>query len=129
MILIIKHIAIEGPGTIEDYLVRKGYQLRTIDLHEGGQLLKDFSETEAIVSLGGPMNVYEEGEFPFLKAETVFLKQAIKEEVPTLGICLGSQLMAKACGVRVVKSPVNCLVSPDALITRSSMVLPMKLIV
>ena len=62
---------------------------------------------EAIVSLGGPMNVYEEEKFPFLKAEDQFLKKAIKEEIPILGICLGSQLLAKACGAKVVKSPVK----------------------
>ena len=107
MILIIKHIDIEGPGTIEDYLQEAGYKLKTIDLHEGGQLPKDFSDIEAVVSLGGPMNVYEEDKFPFLKDEDVFLKRALNEEIPTLGICLGSQLIAKASGARVVKSPVK----------------------
>ena len=107
MILIIKHIAIEGPGTIEDYLLGKGYKLRTIDLHKGEPLPKNFIDIEAIISLGGPMNVYEENKSPFLKAETDFLSRAIKEEVPTLGICLVSQLIAKASGAKVVKSPVK----------------------
>src|SRR6185436_14634873 len=71
------------------------------------KLPDDFSNIEAVVSLGGPMNVYEEDKFPFLKEEDRFLKKAIKEEVPLLGICLGSQLMAKACGVKVFKSPVK----------------------
>src|SRR3989344_5034438 len=102
MILIIKHIEIEGPGTIEGYLKQKGYALKTINLHDGNKLPNDFNGVEAIVSLGGPMNVYEEDKFPFLKEEDAFLKKAIKEEIPTLGICLGSQLIAKASGDKVV---------------------------
>ncbi len=107
MILIIKHIEIEGPGTIEDYLLKKGYDLMTVDLHKGDSLPNDLVGVEAIVSLGGPMNVYEEDKYPFLKDEDAFLKKAIKEEIPTLGICLGSQLIAKASGAKVVKSPVK----------------------
>jgi GMP synthase-like glutamine amidotransferase len=67
----------------------------------------DLSEIEGVVSLGGPMNVYEEKEFPFLKEEDIFIKEAVKKEIPFLGICLGSQLIAKACGARVRKSPVK----------------------
>jgi GMP synthase (glutamine-hydrolysing) len=54
--------------------------------------------------LGGPMNVYEEDKFPFLKAENSFLKEIVAKEIPFLGICLGGQLLAKACGAQVSKS-------------------------
>ena len=107
MILVIKHIDIEGPGTIETYFQKNGYELKTIDLARGDQLPENFLNIEAIVSLGGPMNVYEEEKYPFLKQEDKFLKFAMKEEIPLLGICLGSQLMTKACGAKVVKSPVK----------------------
>ena len=53
------------------------------------------------------MNVYEEDKYPFLKKEDQFIKKVLKEEIPYLGICLGSQLLAKACGAKVVKSPVK----------------------
>ena len=96
MILIIKHIGIEGPGTIEDYLRTRGYQLQTVSLHDGDPLPDDWAGMEAVVSLGGPMNVYEEDKYPFLKKEDQFIKKVLKEEIPYLGICLGSQLLAKA---------------------------------
>jgi GMP synthase-like glutamine amidotransferase len=51
------------------------------------------------------MNVYEEEQYPFLKEEDVFLKKVLAARVPVLGICLGAQLLAKASGGKVVRSP------------------------
>jgi GMP synthase (glutamine-hydrolysing) len=57
--------------------------------------------------MGGPMNVYEEERYPFLKREDLFIKEAIQRGKPVLGICLGSQLIAKALGARVFKAPAK----------------------
>ncbi len=65
----------------------------------------DLDSAAGIVMLGGPMNVYQEEEYPFLKKEDLFIKGVLREEIPFLGICLGSQLLAKACGAAVTKSP------------------------
>lgn len=101
MILIIKHIDIEGPGTIEEFFSNTSWQLQSIDLSKDKLSIKDFSKLTAIISLGGPMNVYQEDKYPFLKEEDEFLKKAIKSEIPILGICLGAQLLAKACSAKV----------------------------
>lgn len=50
------------------------------------------------------MNVYEEEEFPFLKEENRYIQEAVKKKVPYLGVCLGSQLLAKALGAKVYKA-------------------------
>ena len=50
------------------------------------------------------MNVYEEGKYPFLKEENLFIKEAIKKRISLLGICLGAQLIAKALGAKVFKA-------------------------
>jgi len=107
MILIIKHIDIEGPETIGEHFKKKGYDLKIIDLSLGESLPSNFSDIEAVVVLGGPMNVYEEEKYPFLKPENAFIKKVLKEQIPYLGICLGSQLLAKSCGAKVTKSPVK----------------------
>ncbi|HOW35387.1 MAG TPA: type 1 glutamine amidotransferase [Candidatus Omnitrophota bacterium] len=107
MILIVKHIAIEGPGTFEYFLKKKDLGLRVIELGGGESLPKDTSPFKAVIVLGGPMNVYEEEAYPFLKAEDLFLKDVLEREIPLLGICLGSQLIAKACGAKVAKAPVK----------------------
>lgn len=104
MILVIKNVSIEGPGTIGEFFKNTKWQVETIELRKSDGLPVDLEHIEAVIILGGPMNVYEEVEFPFLKDEDLFLKQAIEEEVPILGVCLGAQLLAKACGSKVRRS-------------------------
>ena len=87
-----------------DFLDSNNVPHRTINPYDGNSYPDDPKTYSAIVSLGGPMNVYEEGKYPFLKLEDNFLKDAIKKEVPILGICLGAQLLAKAVGAKVVKA-------------------------
>lgn len=106
-ILFIKHIEIEGPGTMGDFLDEKGVQYDTVNIFDNEPLPNDFSQYGAIVILGGPMNVYEEDENPFLKDEDHLIKIAIKNRVPMLGLCLGAQLIAKATGAKVTKNPVK----------------------
>ena len=107
MILIIKHIDIEGPGTLGDFLNQKNIPYKIIDLGAGEDLPKDFALFKAVVVLGGPMNVDEEDKHPFLKRENEFIQEVLRREIPYLGICLGAQLLAKAAGAQVVQSPVK----------------------
>ncbi|MFA5059382.1 MAG: type 1 glutamine amidotransferase [Candidatus Omnitrophota bacterium] len=106
MILIIKHIAVEGPGTIASFFQKKK-TLKTIELSAGDPLPRDLKGVEAVIVMGGPMNVDEEDKYPFLRDENIFIQNVLKKEIPYLGICLGSQLLAKASGAKVAKSPVE----------------------
>ena len=106
-ILVLKHIGVEGPGSIGDFFMNTTWDLKTVDLGKGEVLPDSLKNTGAIISLGGPMNVYEEGKYPFLIDEVVFLQRAVKEEIPVLGICLGAQLLARACGAKVSKAPAK----------------------
>jgi len=103
-VIIIKHIDIEGPGTIGDFLDSSGIPYQVIDVFNGEPLPDSLSDTSAVIVLGGPMNVYEEEKYPFLKHEDKFLKKVIEAELPTLGFCLGAQLIAKAKGAIVRKA-------------------------
>ncbi|MEK7846897.1 MAG: type 1 glutamine amidotransferase, partial [Nitrospinota bacterium] len=105
-VLVLKHISIEGGGTIEDYLKSNGWKIDIRELQDGDSVPSKI-DYDGVVILGGPMNVYEEDKYPFLKDEDRLIKELIKKEIPTLGICLGAQLIAKAAGAKVTKNIVR----------------------
>jgi GMP synthase (glutamine-hydrolysing) len=104
-VLIIVHVESEGPGTLGPFLESSGAGVRQARVYTGERLPENIDGLNAIISMGGPMNVYEEQEYPFLKDETALLQKAIASDLPVLGICLGAQMIAKASGARVVRSP------------------------
>lgn len=103
MILFIKHAKAEGPGTLGDFFRESSWQVKIVELCDN-EALPPVENCEAIISLGGPMNVYETKKYPFLKKEEAFIKKALKKKIPILGICLGAQLLAKASAAKIVKS-------------------------
>jgi GMP synthase-like glutamine amidotransferase len=105
-VLIVKHIDIEGPGLVEYCLRQEKIPYQILNLSSRVHLPK-LEEITHIVLLGGPMNVYEEGRYPFLRDEDLFIKEAIQRGKAILGICLGAQLIAKALGAKVSKAPAK----------------------
>ncbi|MCA1961597.1 MAG: type 1 glutamine amidotransferase [Desulfomonile sp.] len=106
-ILVTMHVDSEGPGSLGTFLEAQGCRLQTVRLYAGEALPADPTVYAAIISMGGPMNVYEDDRYPFLAAEAGFLRTAIGRNVPVLGICLGAQMLARVCGAEVTKSPVK----------------------
>lgn len=104
MVLIIKHIAIEGPGTIAEFFDQQKIDYRIVELSQGERLPGNLKNIDGVIVLGGPMNVYEEAQHPFLKEEDVFIRNVLKAGLPYLGICLGSQLLAKSSNASVKKA-------------------------
>ena len=97
--LAIKNIACETLGTLERLFKADGYDVETVDAQT--KVPERPTDYSAIVILGGPMAVYDN--FPYLQKEQELIREAIKNDVPTLGICLGSQLIAQAAGGRVYR--------------------------
>ena len=116
---ILKHVASEDAGTIKDFLIHNAIPFGTVDLYDSAKL-PDISEVSALVIMGGPMNVYEEEAYPFLKEETAFIRKALDRDIPTLGICLGSQLIAKALGAKVYKAAVKEVGWDDILLNKEA---------
>jgi GMP synthase (glutamine-hydrolysing) len=99
----IRHIGLEDLGAFEAPLVRAGYKVHYYDAGQDELWALDPVRTPLLIVLGGPMGVYEEDRFPFLTEELRLLEDRIAAGKPTLGICLGAQLIARACGARAYK--------------------------
>lgn len=101
-ILALQHMASEGMSGMEKAFKKRKVEYDYVPLNEGAGIPEDISHYSAVVILGGPMNVYQEKEYPFLVKEDKFIKKALKDGKPILGICLGGQLIAKAAGAKVL---------------------------
>lgn len=123
-VLIIQHVDIEGPGLIEYYLNQEKISKKVLNLESGIPLPK-LDDLTHLVLLGGPMNVYEEDRYPFLREEDLFIKEAIQRGKSILGICLGAQLIAKALGAKVFKAPVKEIGWYDVSLTRIGSIDPL----
>lgn len=106
-VLVIQHHPQEGPGWLGQYLQEQGHELILAHAWAGQALPATTQGFDALLCLGGPMNVYEEAAHPWLKDEDRLLKNALAADCPLLGVCLGAQLIAKAGGAAVSKAPVK----------------------
>ena len=115
--LVLQHIDCEDLGTIEQAMIHRGISYRYVRLFDGDPLPEDIKNYSGLIILGGPMNVYEEDVYPYLKGEDILIKEAIKRRIPVLGICLGGQLIAKATGAKVNKGTKKEIGWYDLLLT------------
>jgi len=97
-LLAIQHVPWEAPHRILDAC--GALHLRTVK-PLAGQALPGHDQVAGAVVMGGPMNVDEVERFPALAAEREWLAEAVRRELPVLGICLGAQLLARALGAEV----------------------------
>lgn len=101
--LILAHEKHEGPGQFGDILAARGFGCRTIFTPKENVNEFDPLTPDLVLVMGGPMGVYEQDIYPFLKDEIKFIARRAKADRPTLGICLGSQILAAALGADVYK--------------------------
>ncbi|WP_151715767.1 glutamine amidotransferase [Acinetobacter sp. TUM15071] len=96
----IQHLAFEDLGSLEDIFYQLGFRVRYFEAGVD-DLSPALSYEGLTVILGGPIGVYETEDYPFLVDEIAGLKQRLKANRPTIGICLGAQLIALALGAKV----------------------------
>lgn len=102
-ILIFQHEAIETPARIGEALNEVAHRVRIIELYDGQKPPADLDNVDGIVVMGGPQNVDQVDQHPWMAAEIELIRQAHVSGVPVLGVCLGAQLIAAALGGKVEK--------------------------
>ena len=103
-VIVLQHLADEGLGTIAEALDGWGISALTIRIFDGEKVPARIEKADGLIVLGGPVGVYEAATYPYLSDEIELIKDALNENKPVLGICLGSQLLAAALGAKVYKS-------------------------
>jgi GMP synthase (glutamine-hydrolysing) len=105
--LALRHVAFEDLGTFRPILERRGFEIEWIDAGVDDLEPAAILEADLMVVLGGPIGVYEADAYPFLVTEIDLIRRRLTMQRPTLGICLGSQLMAKSLGAHVAPGPAK----------------------
>jgi GMP synthase (glutamine-hydrolysing) len=103
----IRHVPFEDLGVLAALLRRRGYDVAYRDAAVDDLTARDLAAAELVVVLGGPIGVYQAEAYPFIRDELRLLERRLARGRSTLGICLGSQLMARALGARVFAGPVK----------------------
>jgi len=99
-ILVFQHVRTEHPGSFSDVMRARGVTMRQVILDEFEPVPAE-TDYDALLVLGGPQDVWEEDKFPYLAEEKRYIKNWVADKKPYLGICLGAQLLADACGGEV----------------------------
>lgn len=97
----IRHLPYEDLGYFGDALAAAGYTVRYIDAATAAAADIENASPDLLVVLGGPVSATDERDYPFLASELKLLEKRLAANRPTLGICLGGQLMARALGATV----------------------------
>lgn len=100
-ILVFQHVAHELLGTLNPLLKDSGFRIRYVNFDRDPTARPSLDGYFGLVVLGGPMNVDQVDLYPFLAVEVELVAEALQRGMPVLGICLGSQIMARALGADV----------------------------
>jgi len=100
-ILVCQHVAHEVLGTLDPLLRRAGFRIRYVNFARSPQAEPALDGYRGLVVLGGPMSANHGDRFPFLTTEIRLIEEAMRRNLPVLGICLGAQLIAKTLGASV----------------------------
>lgn len=100
----LQHVPFEDAAHIGVWAKERGHTLTTTRLYEN-ETLPAITEIGLLAIMGGPMNVYQYRDHPWLRREKAFLERIIAAGISSIGICLGAQLLADVLGAKVTQNP------------------------
>lgn len=100
-VLIFQHVAHKILGTLNPTLKEKGLRIRYVNFDRSPDEHPSIDKYHGLIILGGYMGVYEAQKYTHIKTELKLIEEALKKDIPILGICLGSQLLAHVLGSEV----------------------------
>lgn len=122
----VRHVHFEDLGTLAAPLHVAGFDIAYRDVGDADYLSFDPIEPDLLVVLGGPIGAYEETVYPFVADEIAMLQTRLAADRPTLGICLGAQLIARALGARVYSSGIKEIGFSPLTLSASGLASPLR---
>jgi GMP synthase (glutamine-hydrolysing) len=123
---VLRHVAFETLGILEELFAKRGWTYAYVDVPTVDLASFDALKPDLLVVLGGPIGVNDTKDYPFLIHELAILKRRLEADKPTLGICLGAQLIAKALGAEVYKGPEPEIGWKPLLLTAAGQASPVR---
>lgn len=97
----VRHVHFEDLGLLAPLLEERGYEVRYLDAGDEPIAPDALRDADLVVVLGGPISANDVDTYPFVAGELAAIRARLDEGSPTLGICLGAQLIARALGAEV----------------------------
>jgi GMP synthase (glutamine-hydrolysing) len=105
--LIIRHVPVEGVAAFRVPIEAAGYDVDRIDVSDPEFATLDLCRHDLLIMMGGPMGVYDHDAHPWIKCQLRRLAHRLEADRPTLGVCLGAQMIAAALGAEVFPGPAT----------------------
>ena len=99
----LQHVPFESPGYIRTWCAARGHDLAMVRLF-ANEPVPSPSDVEALIVMGGPMGVYDDAHYPWMKGEKHLIGAALEADKHVFGVCLGAQLVAYVSGARVYRN-------------------------
>lgn len=105
--LAVRHVHFEDCGTLADVLTARGFEIRYVNAGRDDLCALDAGSADLVIGLGGPISVYDGRRYPWINDELRLFERRLGAGKPTIGICLGAQMLAHVLGARVFPGAVK----------------------